>query len=98
MEYEPTLTRPELKTKHIVELAIGRRMGENGEDIDPDISEGEEVDGDELINAIKEGSDNLKRPENQKKKLKGKVVGPGKASISWLSGWQTGLTAKQWIE
>eukprot|EP00966_Prymnesium_polylepis_P047931 1110036-Prymnesium_polylepis.1 len=68
MEYEPTLTRADLKDTHIVELAMGPGMGENGEDIE-DNSEGEEVDGDELINAIKEGSDNLKRPENKKIKL-----------------------------
>eukprot|EP00966_Prymnesium_polylepis_P317942 7344524-Prymnesium_polylepis.1 len=40
-------------------------MTETGEDRDDD-SEGEELDGEELINAIKEGTDNLKRAENKK--------------------------------
>eukprot|EP00966_Prymnesium_polylepis_P165785 3832142-Prymnesium_polylepis.1 len=65
MEYEPSLTRADLKEKHIVELAIDRGMGEDGEDRD-DISEGDYLDGDELINAIQEGNDNLKRLENKK--------------------------------
>ena len=49
MEYEPTLTRADLKEKHIVQLAIDRGMTEKGEDRDDD-SEGEELDADELIN------------------------------------------------
>ena len=49
MEYEPTLTRADLKDKHIVELAMDRGMTETGEDRDDD-SEGEELDADELIN------------------------------------------------
>ena len=102
MEYEPTLKRADLKDKHIVQLAIDRGMTETGEDRDDD-SEGEELDADELINAIKEGTDNLKRPENKKVNPNKGRVGRPREGIDKLqkykdNGWQTGLTAKQWIE
>eukprot|EP00966_Prymnesium_polylepis_P329546 7385229-Prymnesium_polylepis.1 len=81
---------------------MDRGMTENGEDRE-DNSDGSEIDGDELINAIKEGTANLKRPENKKVKLNANKVGRPKEGIDKLtkyksSGWQTGLTAKQWIE
>ena len=102
MEYEPTLTRADLKDKHIVELAMDRGMTEEGDDRD-DVSEGEELDADELIRAIQEGTDNLKRPENKKSNPNKGRVGRPREGIDKLqkykdNGWQTGLTAKQWIE
>jgi len=102
MEYEPTLTRADLKDKHIVELAMDRGMTEEGDDRD-DVSEGEELDADELIRAIQEGTDNLKRPENKKSNPNKGKVGRPREGIDKLqkykdNGWQTGLTAKQWIE
>ena len=85
MEYEPTLKRIDLKDKHIVQLAIDRGMTEKGEDRDDD-SEGEELDADELINAIKEGTDNLKSQKTRRLTLtRAGWVAPGKASISCRS-------------
>ena len=91
-----------MKDKHIVELAMDRGMKSDGEDMEEN-DDDESINGDELIAMINEGTANLKRPENKKIKLNVGKVGRPREGIDKLgkykqSGWQTGLTAKQWLE